>query len=375
MKVVLTQLNVGSKFRFMPSGANGTYISNKPRDGWLTEAAARKWAEKNGHEIVKVEKAAGKGEKIYNIEYTYKDRFGKTKKFTSALVGKDVEPLKKRIVEGLTRNGDKLISFGKITTKDSAEDSTLVSRIAEKYALDAIGAGVVVPSFKAKTDVFKRLAQGNGPNDFNKAKKGLLDIVETIKKEIERQKSRNIPQKQKDEILKRLNKELEEAKQSIEIYKKGRNIQPQTTKQWNRAMLRKDSADEFENDVMTYPVNSNRNGSKYGFIEKICKTKAEAEALVESLKKKGLVASYKGVIYRDSSDTMERIKAKYCLDAVGYSYADLKTALALGDIKPNQRMVSSVGGGMAKTAKEWLDMGMKVVNANKPYPLDKLKKR
>ena len=96
---------------------------------------------------------------------------------------------------------------------------------------------------------------------------------------------------------------------------------------------------------------------------------------MESLKKKGLVASYKGVIYRDSSDTMERIKAKYCLDAVGYSYADLKTALALGDIKPNQRMVSSVGGGMAKTAKEWLDMGMKVVNANKPYPLDKLKKR
>lgn len=159
MKVVLTQLNVGSKFRFMPSGANGTYISNKPRDGWLTEAAARKWAEKNGHEIVKVEKIAGNGEKIHRIEYTYKDRFGKTKKQTSELVGKDVEPLKKRIIEGLTHNGDKLISFGKITTKDSAEDSTLVSRIAEKYALDAIGAGVVVPSFKAKTDVFKRLAQ------------------------------------------------------------------------------------------------------------------------------------------------------------------------------------------------------------------------
>lgn len=76
-----------------------------------------------------------------------------------------------------------------------------------------------------------------------------------------------------------------------------------------------------------------------------------------------------------ANDTLDRVKAKYCLDAVGYSYADLKTALSMGDIKPNQRMVSSVGGGMAKTSKEWLDMGMKVVNANKPYPLDKMKKR
>lgn len=135
MKVVLSQVNVGSKFRFMPSGVSSS-LSNYPRDGWLTEAAARKWAKANGHEIVKVEKVAGNGEKIHRIEYTYKDRFGKTKKQTSELVGKDVEPLKKRIVEGLTRNGDTLVSFGKITTKDSAEDS-LVQRIADKYAMDA----------------------------------------------------------------------------------------------------------------------------------------------------------------------------------------------------------------------------------------------
>lgn len=134
MKVVLSQVNVGSKFRFMPSGVSSS-LSNYPRDGWLTEAAARKWANANGHEIVKVEKVAGNGEKIHRIEYTYKDRFGKTKKQTSELVGKDVEPLKKRIVEGLTRNGDKLVSFGRITSKDSAEDS-LVQRIVDKYAIN-----------------------------------------------------------------------------------------------------------------------------------------------------------------------------------------------------------------------------------------------
>lgn len=70
---------------------------------------------------------------------------------------------------------------------------------------------------------------------------------------------------------------------------------------------------------------------------------------------------------------LNELKAKYCIDAAGYSYADLKTALAIGDIKPNQRMVSSVGGGAAKTAKEWLEMGVKVVNSNKPYPLNKKK--
>lgn len=137
MKVVLSQVNVGSKFRFMPSGVNAS-LSNYPRDGWLTEAAARKWAKANGHEIVKVEKAAGKGEKIHRIEYTYTDRFGKTKKQVSELVGKDVEPLKKRIVEGLARNGDKLVSFGKITAKDGADEPSLLSRIAEKYAMDAV---------------------------------------------------------------------------------------------------------------------------------------------------------------------------------------------------------------------------------------------
>ena len=76
-----------------------------------------------------------------------------------------------------------------------------------------------------------------------------------------------------------------------------------------------------------------------------------------------------------ASDAMDRIRAKYCMDGLGYNFYDLKTALANGDIKPNQRMVSSVGGGMAKTAKEWLDMGVKVVNANKPYALNKIKTR
>ena len=136
MKVVISQVNVGSKFRFMPSGVSAS-LSNYPRDGWLTESAARKWAKQNGHEIVKVEKVAGKGEKIHRIEYTYTDRFGKTKKQVSELVGKDVEPLKKRIVEGLTRNGDTLVSFGKITAKDGADEPSLLSRIAEKYAMDA----------------------------------------------------------------------------------------------------------------------------------------------------------------------------------------------------------------------------------------------
>ncbi len=135
MKVVISQVNVGSKFRFMPSGVSSS-LSNYPRDGWLTEAAARKWAKANGHEIVKVEKVAGNGEKIHRIEYTYKDRFGKTKKQTSELVGKDVEPLKKRIVEGLTRNGDTLVSFGKINTKDSV-DSDLIEKIKEKYHADS----------------------------------------------------------------------------------------------------------------------------------------------------------------------------------------------------------------------------------------------
>lgn len=190
MKVVLSQVNVGSKFRFMPSGVSSS-LSNYPRDGWLTEAAARKWAKANGHEIVKVEKVAGNGEKIHRIEYTYKDRFGKTKKQTSELVGKDVEPLKKRIVEGLTRNGDKLISFGKVTTKDSAEDSTLVSRIAEKYAMDAtlITAKSFVtapglPTFKLTFDVIKpdgtptgkKVTKNIGARDKNEAVRIAEDI-------------------------------------------------------------------------------------------------------------------------------------------------------------------------------------------------------
>lgn len=138
-----------------------------------------------------------------------------------------------------------------------------------------------------------------------------------------------------------------------------------------------DSADDFASDasVATFTVKSNRNGSKYGYIEKICKTEAEAKALVDKLKKDGFVAMYRKVMYRDSSDTMDRIRAKYCMDGPGYNFYDLKTALANGDIKPNQRMVSSVGGGMAKTAKEWLDMGVKAVNANKPYALNKIKTR
>lgn len=138
-----------------------------------------------------------------------------------------------------------------------------------------------------------------------------------------------------------------------------------------------DSADEFAGDasVATFTVKSNRNGSKYGYIEKICKTEAEAKALVDKLKKDGFVAMYKKVMYRDSADTLDRVKAKYCLDGPGYNFYDLKTALSNGDIKPTQRMVSYIGGGMAKTAKEWLDMGAKVVNANRPYPLDKIKKR
>lgn len=191
MKVVLSQVNVGSKFRFMPSGVNSS-LSNYPRDGWMTEAAARKWAKANGHEIVKVEKAAGKGEKIYNIEYTYKDRFGKTKKFTSALVGKDVEPLKKRIVEGLTRNGDTLVSFGKITTKDSAEDS-LVQRIADKYAMDAIfptSKGFANEKGLLKRDTRKGLkpyevtfvVKGNDGRPFNTKRSKMAASIEEAKK-------------------------------------------------------------------------------------------------------------------------------------------------------------------------------------------------
>lgn len=189
MKVVLSQVNVGSKFRFMPSGVSSS-LSNYPRDGWLTEAAARKWAKANGHEIVKVEKVAGNGEKIHRIEYTYKDRFGKTKKQTSELVGKDVEPLKKRIVEGLERNGDKLVSFGRITSKDSAEDS-LVQRIAEKYALDATlitAKGFVtapgLPTFKLTFDVIKpdgtptgkKVTKNIGARDKNEAVRIAEDI-------------------------------------------------------------------------------------------------------------------------------------------------------------------------------------------------------
>lgn len=72
---------------------------------------------------------------------------------------------------------------------------------------------------------------------------------------------------------------------------------------------------------------------------------------------------------------IQEIKQKYAIDGVGYSFADLKTALSLGDIKPNERMVASEhGGGMAKTAKEWLAMGVNAVNYYKPYPLKKVGK-
>lgn len=136
MKLVITQMNVGGRLRFIPGGANGTSLHNYPRDGWLTETAARKWAKQNGHEIVKVEKMAGKGEKTFRIEYTYKDRNGRTKTSSPEFVGTSVEPLKKRIVEGLERNGDKLISFGKITSKDSVDRVDAVEEIREKYSND-----------------------------------------------------------------------------------------------------------------------------------------------------------------------------------------------------------------------------------------------
>lgn len=136
MKLVITQMNVGGRLRFIPGGANGTSLHNYPRDGWLTETAAKKWAKQNGHEIVKVEKMAGKGEKTFRIEYTYKDRNGRTKTSSPEFVGTSVEPLKKRIVEGLERNGDKLISFGKITSKDSVDSVDAVEEIREKYSND-----------------------------------------------------------------------------------------------------------------------------------------------------------------------------------------------------------------------------------------------
>lgn len=291
MKVVLTQINVGSKFRFMPSGANGTYISNYPRDGWLTESAARKWAKANGHEIVKVEKVAGNGEKIHRIEYTYKDRFGKTKKQTSELVGKDVEPLKKRIVEGLTRNGDKLISFGKITAKDSVEDYSVVKVIAEKYAIDSIF--ITSKGFANEKGLLKR-----------DTRKGLKPFEVTFF--VKGKDGRPLKTGRS-----KMAASIEEAKRWAQAESKKYNGVTKI-----EVTEFKDSADDFASDasVATFTVKSNRNGSKYGYIEKICKTEAEAKALVDKLKKDGLVAMYKKVMYRDSADTIDRVKAKYCLD-------------------------------------------------------------
>lgn len=78
----------------------------------------------------------------------------------------------------------------------------------------------------------------------------------------------------------------------------------------------KDSAEEIGDATATFPVKSNRNGNKYGFIEKICRSEAEAKALVDKLKKEGFVANYKKVMYRDEADGVEQIRAKYCMDAM-----------------------------------------------------------
>lgn len=130
MQVKLIQTNVGSQFRFLPVSASSTSIYDKPKDGWLTEAAARKWAKEKGHTIVSVEKVASKGEKIFKLTYTFVNRLGRETTRTTELVGKSEVPLKERILEGLKRNGDTFKSWGKIVTKDSIES------IREKYSAD-----------------------------------------------------------------------------------------------------------------------------------------------------------------------------------------------------------------------------------------------
>lgn len=56
MQVKLVQRNIGSKRRFLAVSVNGEVMRTMPTNGWLTEAAAKKWADKNGHTIVTVER-------------------------------------------------------------------------------------------------------------------------------------------------------------------------------------------------------------------------------------------------------------------------------------------------------------------------------
>ncbi|MCQ2182994.1 MAG: hypothetical protein MJY89_06275 [Bacteroidales bacterium] len=56
MQVKLVQRNIGSKRRFLAVSVNGDVMRSMPTNGWLTEAAAKKWADKNGHSIVTVER-------------------------------------------------------------------------------------------------------------------------------------------------------------------------------------------------------------------------------------------------------------------------------------------------------------------------------
>ena len=329
MKVVLSQVNVGSKFRFMPSGVNSS-LSNYPRDGWMTEAAARKWAKANGHEIVKVEKAAGKGEKIYNIEYTYKDRFGKTKKFTSALVGKDVEPLKKRIVEGLTRNGDTLVSFGKITTKDSAEDS-LVQRIADKYAMDADEKfffevlsrnGRVISRIKAPETISKAIAFRLADQESAKFKKpwAKCRIVDSKGKTFETY-NRNF--KTNEFVFKNMDASDDSSIVSRIAEKYAMDAIFPTSKGFanEKGLLKRDTRKGLKPYEVTFVVKGNDGRPFNTKRSKMAASIEEAKKWAQSESKK-----YNGVTkidvkeFKDSaddfaSDAMDRIRAKYCLDA------------------------------------------------------------
>lgn len=56
MQVKLVQRNIGSKRRFLAVSVNGDVMRSMPTNGWLTESAAKKWADKNGHSIVTVER-------------------------------------------------------------------------------------------------------------------------------------------------------------------------------------------------------------------------------------------------------------------------------------------------------------------------------
>lgn len=103
----------------------------------------------------------------------------------------------------------------------------------------------------------------------------------------------------------------------------------------------KDSVEEIGDATATFPVKSNRNGNnKYGFIEKICRSEAEAKALVDKLKKEGFVANYKKVMYRDEADGVEQIRAKYCMDAAG-----------AGVVNPNFKFQTNVEKRLATTRR------------------------